>query len=270
MNSKELKENFNLETNFLTIEHLKKAIPEYWRTLIKSLPHVQNIEMTDDDLEIWIEGSKLKLRQLDCKTVYRLFLNNTTHKPTCIKKWSEHIPNLQMADDETWQHIFYCPFKTMREVKLQSFQFKITNRIINTNKQLYIWNIKESPICNYCDQEDDLVHFFISCDKVRQFWRSLVKWWNNMGDIQINLLAFDIVESILFGYRQIDVIFKVLNFIFINAKYYIYVNRLYKDNNISLSEFLIILKHKLTVEKNICHIKGDNFKPFLDLMEYLG
>jgi hypothetical protein len=226
--------------------------------------------LIDEDIVVWIQGVKFNIAQLNCKLTYNLLLNNSDHRPTCIKKWAEHLPNIKMADDEVWQHIFYCPFKTTREVKLQSFQYKITNRIINTNKQLSIWKIKENALCNYCNNEDDLIHFFISCDNIRLFWQKLVKWWNNMEDLQINLLTYDIVENILFGYRLIDDIFKVINFVFLHAKYYIYISRLYNNNNLSLNEFLIILKQKLIMEKEICKSKGEVFEPFVEVLEYLS
>ena len=61
----------------------------------------------------------------------------------------------------------------LRETKLQSFQYKIIQRIINCNKKLFDMTIKNSPICTYCDQTDDIGHLFFLCKDVYQFWRDM-------------------------------------------------------------------------------------------------
>ena len=61
-------------------------------------------------------------------------------------------------------HIIYCiPFKVMRSTELQSFQYRVLNRIIFCNKWLHKMNIKDRPTCDFCTAEDNITHFFIDC-----------------------------------------------------------------------------------------------------------
>ncbi len=52
--------------------------------------------------------------------------------------------------------------------------YTCTERVIPCNKWLYNIKIKESAICNHCNEVDDIPHFFfLKCSKVKEFWT----WW---------------------------------------------------------------------------------------------
>ncbi len=36
---------------------------------------------------------------------------------------------------------------------------------------------KSNAICNFCDEADDMLHFFINCKKVKEFWSFGFNWW---------------------------------------------------------------------------------------------
>ena len=50
--------------------------------------------------------------------------------------------------EEKWIDVFLRPYIYSRETKLQPFQYKIINRIINCNKKLFDMKIKHSPVCS--------------------------------------------------------------------------------------------------------------------------
>ena len=77
-----------------------------------------------------------------------------------------------MDIEEEWSVIFSRPYKSVRETQLQSFQYKIIHRIIACNKKLFDMKIKDSPTCNFCNQIDDIDHFFFNCPMVQTLWRS--------------------------------------------------------------------------------------------------
>ena len=60
---------------------------------------------------------------------------------------------------------------------MQSLQYKIINRIVPCRKWLHGQKVIESPYCKkYNDKTDDIVHHFIECNNIKNFWQSLEKW----------------------------------------------------------------------------------------------
>ena len=63
------------------------------------------------------------------------------------------------------------PYQCLRATKLQFLQFKIVHRIINCNKNFFVMKLKELLMCPYCDEIDDIPHFFVHCDNVSDIWK---------------------------------------------------------------------------------------------------
>ena len=61
------------------------------------------------------------------------------------------------------------------EPYLHLFQYKILNRILNNNYNLYKWKLKDSPICIYCDEIDTIEHHLFYCVRSSLFWTGLQK-----------------------------------------------------------------------------------------------
>lgn len=55
------------------------------------------------------------------------------------------------------------PNKISNEPYLQTFQYKVQNRILNCNERLFKFKIKESKNCSTCYQVDTIEHHLISC-----------------------------------------------------------------------------------------------------------
>lgn len=90
----------------------------------------------------------------------------------------------------------------------------------------------------YCDDIDDIVHFFLLCPKVANFQESFLRWCKNIEDLLI-LPTYNCLEIIItFGFQ--------LKEIFFIAKYYIYNKRMLEDNNLDFFNFLYELKFKQT------------------------
>ena len=222
--------------------------------------------VSDNDVTPYTLNNKsITIVNINCKTLYWFFVYPKQRSPTCISKWEELYPNFKTSSENLWENIFKLSFKTIRETKIQSFQFKLIHRIITCGKKLHDLKIKENPFCQYCDEVDDLRHFFLLCPNVSMFWRSLFLWWNRISEIRIALDLVDLEENILFGFQLKDEIFVCLNYCLLTAKYFIYCQRLYGNNTIDFYEYLCKLKNKLKVEKIICQRNGEtkNFDKFL-------
>ena len=192
-------------------------------------------------------------------------------EPTCINKWKECYPHFLEVDVNIWSNIFKQAFTITRETALQTFQYKIIHRLIVCQKKLWDMKLVDSPVCLYCNKIDDLRHFFIFCEKSNQFWNSFFNWWNSLGDIKISDDCDSLEECVLFGFQIEGGIFSVLNYCILLAKNYIYNQRLHNDNDIDFYQYLIILRYKLKIEKNICCCNNslNDFEKFMFLYEQL-
>ncbi len=63
---------------------------------------------------------------------YWHIINTDTHTPTSIHKWSDHYTNFHNAEN-VWSRIFKFPFKTVRDTKIQTYQYNIVHRVIPCN-----------------------------------------------------------------------------------------------------------------------------------------
>ncbi len=259
----ELSSKFNTSCSFLNILQIRHSIPKAWLNKIcdntKVYPHQQGPGLVINN--VYKNISKLK-----CKDFYWLLVDRINTKPSCIRKWTEVFPRFSEVDSIIWKRIFTMAFTICTETKIQALQYRLIHRIIPCNKWLCDITVKSSNICEYCSNVDDLLHFFLYCQNVHEFWVLLFKWWNQTSETSIKD-ELEIEECILFGFpSEIDII-NVLNFIALHAKYYIYIQRLYNNNKIDFFEFLIVLKYKLRQKKYfLCQNNRESaFEPFLPI-----
>ena len=166
------------------------------------------------------------MMEVPSREAYWIFANDSSRDPACIKKWDE-ISDIKID----WPNVFQLPFKTFRETKLQSFQFRIIQRVIPCNDWLHqIKEKKDSGTCNYCDENDDLVHFFIKCEKTSNFWQAFTNWLGRILEEEIKIMHHDII----FGHFSDAPRKEIINYCLIIAKYYIYLEKLKGNNEINL------------------------------------
>ena len=139
--------------------------------------------------------------------------------------------------------------------KLREFQFKILHRILTTNYSLYKMSLVPSPVCSFCDNNDQsLRHLLVHCSFVSVFWDQILNWnficrnyFDNLDDI-----------SILFGIPstgETEGSYLILNTILLVGKQTIYQCRknLIK---LSLALFLAKIDHLKSLEYQIAKKRG--------------
>ena len=187
------------------------------------------------------------MENLTCKMFYWTLISTKYKEPQCKTKWAEYFPLFKKADDSVWTRIFEMPFKNARETNLQSFQYRVIHRIIPCNKWLHNITVKSSSLCDFCENEDNLIHYFMHCSNTKIFWNYFFNWWHTITEMLIeNILD----EHILFGFPSNCDIVTVLNFCVLFAKWYIYCKKLNNNNDFDLYEYQVQLKQRLLFEKN--------------------
>jgi hypothetical protein len=241
--------------NYLNWIQLKKAIPKEW--IVKVMEDTKEPYVKEEEPYIQTGNRKIYIKHLECKIIYWFLINARQVIPIAIKKWEIEFPNFQEVEDKMWQEIFKNPYICTSNTYIQSLQFKIIHRVITCNKKLYDFKIKLDPLCDYCNQTDDIIHHFITCEYTMKFWISFWAWWRNVTEININFTEHEIIEGIIFGFAPIDDHFIAMNYVIYESKKYIYQQKLNKLGT-SFVEFLIKLKYSLYIEQKRHEIYAKN------------
>ena len=209
-----------------------------------------------------------ELSNSETKHFYWHFINNKVQIPTCIKKWNSIFPYIS---EEDILKSFKLPFKCIRETKIQSLQYRVLHRTITCNKKLSEMKIKESSKCNYCPDEDNILHFFIFCPAVYQFWKNFMQWLEQAIHKTFDFPLFPSPSDIIFGIPGEDNPILLLNFLILHAKNYIHFIRLFKNNFLCMTEFLNIIKYKIRIELVISekNRKNCHFEKFRQIYSQL-
>ena len=153
-------------------------MPKEWHTLLK--------QAIDTNLEE-MEGYKIIDELDDSKNPTKLIYNHLIKKkflpPTKqIEKWnlelqsegnySEHLNNLERACTATINN------------KLHSFNCNVFIRNIPYNTRLHKMNIKDNPLCEKCQEKEDILHLYWECPNTQRLWEQLK---NMLGEAGIQL-----------------------------------------------------------------------------------
>ena len=170
--------------------------------------------------------------------VYSHLIKKISLPPLAIEKW-----NIQFnIDEDDWESIFQNPYYSVRDVKIQYFQFRFLHRILGTNRRLFLMKIKDSPLCSFCKiEEESIEHLFWNCHVVSSF----------ILDLEVNLLKRNFVfskEDIFFGYNRLRK--HPFNFLIYHAKYYIFQCK-QCETLPNFNDFMHKFRYALEVEKCI-------------------
>ena len=148
----------------------------------------------------------IPIQKIKNKQIVNKLLSSITKPPTSVETWINMYPFLEMED---WKQIFLRTFQITKETYLQSFQYKMLNRITNCNDKLYKWKIKPSDKCDECGEVDSIDHLYY-CITSTTFWNQLKGWMvDNLG-FGIGLTVCEVIFGIPI-YNNSD--FKIINFL---------------------------------------------------------
>ena len=231
MNNKQIYDKYKIKTNYLELLQIQKSLPKAWVKIIQETNITANNNVTDITIKI---NNKIKLLySIKCNEFYWHIIKNLKHIPKNTLKW-ENTLNIVKDNSLNWEKLHYLPFKTIRETKIQSLQYRILHKTIQCNEWLQNLSIKQSNICELCNQDeiDTISHYFITCPTNMTFWISLIQWWHLISKNEEKLNDFQIISLILLGspsitnklQNKINNVY-ALDFLLFQAKYYIYIKK---------------------------------------------
>ena len=115
--------------------------------------------------------------------------------PSSLNIWHDLLPFLESSN---WDEIFERISLITKEPALQTFQYKVINRIVNCRYNLYKWKIIDSPLCTYCSTVDTIEHHLFSCRSTLKFWHEVTKWTKKNLEVTLNFTICEILFGIPF------------------------------------------------------------------------
>ena len=168
------------------------------------------------------------------------------------------LPHKNILKDFTWKDVYILPRILTINTRLRVFQYNVLNNALYLNKHLYIFKLRDTKICFFCNQEDEtVIYLFANCSKSKTLSNSLKDFLKDT----INLPSLA-PQSAIFGFLQTDQeLFLVLNYLLLLFKYYLYVSRCFKI--ISFAAFKINITKTYILLKNLSKYDEKKKKYFL-------
>ena len=153
---------------------------------------------------------KLSLKQRATNLVYRSVLSNNISSPRAVSKWEALFPDY----DFDWKLIFMLSHTAVRDANIQYLQFRYLHRIVGINDFLFRVKIKESPLCTFCNADNETIeHLFWDCPVTKTFWEEIC------SSCLRDELELDEM-TVHFGYLENSK--SIINFFLLYAKYFLY------------------------------------------------
>ena len=214
----DFQERVNFGVNFVDFFGILSGIPDTWRNIIKDNKSSKIDEIYNPFITILKEKVKVT------KVFYKILIEKIKEKPTeTQKKWQRKLD--RNFDTDYWTYIFGLPFRITNDTKLQSFQFKINQRIYFTNSRLMKCKLLDTELCTFCGEaKETIVHLFSECPHVTTLWYNLIYKLENICNIQISKSA----DTFLFGHELDSHYSDIINLCILITRYYIHICRMKK------------------------------------------
>ena len=143
---------------------------------------------------------------------------------------------------------------------MRFFQYKILHNILFLNKKLYLVGITKSPLCSYCNTNDETpIHLFCECNSTKSLWLQLNRHFHS--DLKFPELTPQTAILGIFNDSVSNI--HLINHILLLFKLYIYRSRnKYRLNiNEHLANILNIKKlENVTAFSNVKNVAAYNKK----------
>ena len=237
-------QKYDLKCNFLIYFQVVSAIPRHLVESAMANPVDRSVLLLNN-MFLLSPDTSINLTKMKNKDYYWLLINKEKIELKANSKWER---DLQI--DQTSLKSFFSHVKNVcKENKLREFYFKLLHRIVVTKKELFLFGIADDANCPLCETCDSIIHTFHSCNWSQLFFSEVIKWFNKENGTSFTLSPTELI----FG-KKVDnrtknfSTIKKLNFTFLYAKYYLYNQKLRREE-LSVSEFIANLNYKYTFEK---------------------
>lgn len=231
----ELQDKYGIQASFLHLLQIRSAIPCSWKQKLIG-PAIE--DKTPTPLIISSEGVTMELLKQSSKSMSHILIKYLQTNVTSQARWNEIFPTGEPNRQDYWEEVYNIPYKSMRDTKFQAFQFRIIHCFLPCNK--YLHNIKILHT-GTCTASDTIEHFLFSCPIVQVFWKDIVLWFDREADVQLNVS----LRAFLFGKPTTALQARIINFLLVYIKFYIYRQLLQELHvRLQVEKYLNLIKNK--------------------------
>ena len=134
-----LKDNGQMKQNIYGKLHSKMHYFTVMNRINSALGSYRNLRFQTDSL---IQNDRTNIsRFLRTRDIYDRLVTQKVLPPKAEEKW------LQENIEINWSYVTKNKFLNQLEPKIREFNYKFLNKILATNKNLYIWKISDSYGC---------------------------------------------------------------------------------------------------------------------------
>jgi len=145
-------------TQYFKLIGVVDVIAIAWRHIIKQSQtnQLSYSSFLGEKIYIELDETEIELSKVTSKLLHKTFKTKKQTPRSAQNKVKIKYP--QLVDD--WKKIYSLPFTVTVETKIREFQYKILNDIVYTNDKLFRFKMIESPLCAFCQKEDELPRTF--------------------------------------------------------------------------------------------------------------
>ena len=216
-----------------------------WKQILMGYKPTQNVNCK---VYLKIKGILTNLTNVSNRDLYFELIRTKVKEPSSIDTWIDIFPFLENV---SWKAIFQNTHHITPDTYLQTFQYKVLNRITNCKYNLYKWNIKDQPFCDFCNHIDTIEHHFYLCGFTKLFWERLSDHLFMVLNLEkeLHLTICEVIFGIEYT-KNPSAINRIINMFTVIGKWYINNCRTY-EKQISFDKFLHIARNKFSLYKKI-------------------
>ena len=133
----------------------------------------------------------------------------------------------------------------------RSFQYRLLQRAIITNKHLYRWKMRDNNMCSFCEKyKETYRHLFVECERIQPLWEYAEKYIQDLNCK--SEVSFNSLKDVLLCQ---SVVKPIVNFIRLLVKKYVYRQRCLKKS-VSARELELIIRQQKQMELYIATKNG--------------
>ena len=237
--TEEVWQEFGLTT--LRFNSLKKAIPKEWKSFFVENHKGMFLPLPPSTFDTYAMSSQVSLSQ----EVYKYLNGDISLIHGKFVKWNQELEEDLCEDIFVYGKIHMDIYKVTNIPKYRSFQYRLLQRALITNLQLYKWGIVDTNLCFFCKiHPETIVHLLCECTITMALWAEIKSFIQQEFGISIELGTTQILCNEFVARNQL------VNFIGLIAKQYIYRQKCLKQE-LSMRQLLGIIRNIERIEKYI-------------------
>ena len=213
----EVFQDFKLGT--MRYNSLKAAIPKQWIQDMFVISKRTFLPMPPHNFDKAVQSMNLSA------TIYKYLQDGLMLIHNKYIKWRVELGSEYSESLTEFAERHKDIYRVTNVARFRSFQYRLIQRGLITNIQLYKWNIVESSQCTFCSETPETVlHLFVECSCVRKIWQSVCEFiGEEYGPVALKQWASNIIMN-----NVVDFKCSIVNFIVLIFKQYIYSQRCLK------------------------------------------